>query len=421
MRNTRALRRITTLVLATVMALPTVSAQGTTTWGSIAFNGSQYLSSTNMSAPGTGNFTYEFWFYNTATSSSNQVMMNTRQSVTQGQEQDGIDIVVDPGRGLFVSYKMLAFADTADNTIELNRWYHVAVVRNGDTIYTYLDGTKVGETAMQSTNLYSQKMWIASTVDGTFKFTGNISNLRYTKAAVYLCNFTPATDEFAAIANTSILLKTRSDAPVVTNSVTGTTFNNSGSAAFATLNPFDARQNLQASNSCQSESADRAAADKAAAERAAAVKTARDKLNAYLLAGLPITEQDLRDADSPINSVESLKALYQELLTTQKNLKSKLSAEELAQLKFTTTMKYALYERITGKSSGSVFGHELTKYGVIAKDAPKVQLTSYQLMKLPVASRDSVDKINQFFIEVRKKHEERKARLAAVIARGQSR
>lgn len=264
-------------------------------------------------------------------------------------------------------------------------------------------------------------MWIASTVDGTFKFTGNISNLRYTKAAVYLCNFTPATDEFAAIANTSILLKTRSDAPVVTNSVTGTTFNNSGSAAFATLNPFDARQNLQASNSCQSESADRAAADKAAAERAAAVKTARDKLNAYLLAGLPITEQDLRDADSPINSVESLKALYQELLTTQKNLKSKLSADELAQLKFTTAMKYALYERITGKSSGSVFGHELTKYGVIAKDAPKIQLTSYQLMKLPVASRDSVDKINQFFIEVRKKHEERKARLAAVIARGQAR
>lgn len=421
MRNNRALRRITTLVLATVMALPTVSAQGTTTWGSIAFNGSQYLSSTNMSAPGTGNFTYEFWFYSTATSGSNQVMMNTRQSVTEGQEQDGIDIVLDPGRGLFVSYKMLAFADTADNTIELNRWYHVAVVRNGDTIYTYLDGTKVGETAMQSTNLYSQKMWIASTAQGTFKFTGNISNLRYTKAAVYLCNFTPATDEFDAIANTSILLKTRSDAPVVTNSVTGTTFSNSGSASFATRNPFEARQNLQANNSCQSESNDKAAADKAAAEREAKVKAAREKLNAYLLAGLPITEQDLRDADSPINSVESLKALYQDLLTTQKNLKSKLSAEELAQLKFTTTMKYALYERITGKSSGSVFGRELTKYGVVAKDAPKIQLTSYQLMKLPVASRDSVDKINQFFIEVRKKHEERKARLAAVIARGQSR
>lgn len=421
MRNNRALRRITTLVLATVMALPTVSAQGTTTWGSIAFNGSQYLSSTNMSAPGTGNFTYEFWFYSTATSGSNQVMMNTRQSVTEGQEQDGIDIVLDPGRGLFVSYKMLAFADTADNTIELNRWYHVAVVRNGDTIYTYLDGTKVGETAMQSTNLYSQKMWIASTAQGTFKFTGNISNLRYTKAAVYLCNFTPATDEFDAIANTSILLKTRSDAPVVTNSVTGTTFSNSGSASFATRNPFEARQNLQANNSCQSESTDKAAADKAAAEREAKVKAAREKLNAYLLAGLPITEQDLRDADSPINSVESLKALYQDLLTTQKNLKSKLSAEELAQLKFTTTMKYALYERITGKSSGSVFGRELTKYGVVAKDAPKIQLTSYQLMKLPVSSRDSVDKINQFFIEVRKKHEERKARLAAVIARGQSR
>ena len=408
------------------MTIPVAGAQGTTTWGSASFNGSQYLYSSNMSAPGTGNFTYEFWFYNTATSSSYQVMMNTRQSVTQGQEQDGIDIAIDSSRGLFVSYKMLAFADTADNTIETNRWYHVAVVRSGDTIYTYLDGTKVGETAMQSTNLYSQKMWIASTVDGSNKFTGNISNLRYTKSAVYSCNFTPATDEFEAIANTSILLKTRSDASITTNSVAGTTFTNSGSAAFATRNPFEARQNLQANNSCQTEStnssaADKAAAERAAAERAAKVKAARDKLNANLLAGLPITEQDLSDADSPVKSVESLMAIYKELTSTQKSLKAPLTTEAVTQLKFATIAKYGLYERITGKNSGFVLGRDLVTYGVIPTDTPRKQSTTYLLMKLPVTSRDSIDEISQFFAEEKQKYDDRKARLAAILARGQSR
>lgn len=413
MRKSLISYRVFTLILAAFIAIPVVSAHGSTTWGSIEFNGSQYLSSTNVSAVGTGNFTYEFWFYSTATSSSNQVMMNTRQSVTVGQNQDGIDILITPARRLFVSYKMLAFADTADGSVETNRWYHVAVVRNGNTIYTYLDGTQVAATAMQGTNLYSQRMWIGSTAGGNFRFTGNISNFRYTKAAVYSANFTPPSDEYGEITDTSILLKTRSDSTFDTNSVAGTTFTNNGSATFATRNPFEGRQSQQSN--------DEAAQRQAAAERAAAVKAARDKLNAYLLAGLPITEQDLRDADSPIKSVDSLKALYQDLLTTQKNLKTKLSAEELAQLKFTTIMKYTMYERITGKNPGVVFGRDLVNYGVVSKDTPRKQLAAYRLMKLPVTSRDSMDKISQFFAEERKKYEDRKAKLAAVLTRGQSR
>lgn len=48
------------------------AASASSPWGSIAFDGTQYLSSTNMSAPRTGDFTYELWFYNTVETSTNQ-------------------------------------------------------------------------------------------------------------------------------------------------------------------------------------------------------------------------------------------------------------------------------------------------------------------------------------------------------------
>lgn len=115
--------KFTTLLLSALFVATlsySTTASAASPWGSISFDGTQYLSSTNMSAAGAGDFTYEFWFYSTTESSSNQVMMNTRQSVTIGQDQDGIDVLVTPARKLFVSYKMLAFADTPDGTISTN-------------------------------------------------------------------------------------------------------------------------------------------------------------------------------------------------------------------------------------------------------------------------------------------------------------
>ncbi len=409
--NRRRLRILISTALVLVFSHP-LSASASSTWGSIYFDGTQYLSSTNMSAVGTGNFTYEFWFYSTADSSSNQVMMNTRQSVTVGQDQDGIDILVTPGRGLFVSYKMLAFANTADGTLSKNRWYHVAVVRSGNTIYTYLDGVQVASTAMQGTNLYSQRIWLGSTAGGTFKFTGYISNFRYTKSDLYSANFTPPTDEYAAVANTSILLNTRSDSTFADNSVAGTTFTNNGGSSFSTENPF-----LRVQTQQQRDDENREIQRKAAAERAAAIKSAREKLNAALVANTAITVKDMSDADAPLKSVESLLAAYQELIAFRRSVTTPLSAEDVAQKKFNTIMKYAMIERITGVSSGEVFGRDLVRYGVIDQATPMKQLATYRLFKLPLSQRDTVDEISAYFAKSSKDFLARKSHLAQLIAK----
>ena len=65
-----------TTFLSSALFVATISystaASAASPWGSISFDGTQYLSSTNMSAPRTGDFTYELWFYNTVETSTNQ-------------------------------------------------------------------------------------------------------------------------------------------------------------------------------------------------------------------------------------------------------------------------------------------------------------------------------------------------------------
>lgn len=153
------------------------------------------------------------------------------------------------------------------------------------------------------------------------------------------------------------------------------------------------------------------------AARAAAVKTARERINLLLATNQAISTKDLSDADLPLKSVDSLYLAYKELLSIKYALTKPLSADEAYALKFNKFMKYAMYERMTGISSGDVFGRDLAKYGVISEDAPMKQLTTYQLMKQPVSARDSIAKVNDFYTQAAKSFQARKAHLAAIIAK----
>lgn len=160
---------------------------------------------------------------------------------------------------------------------------------------------------------------------------------------------------------------------------------------------------------------------RAEAERAAAVKAARERLNLLLATNQEITTKDLSDADSPIKSVNSLLLAYKELLSIKYALTRPLSAEEAYALKFSKFMKYAMYERLTGISSGDVTGRDLVKFGVIAENAPMKQLTTYQLLKQPLSARDSISKVDQFFAVANAKFLARKEHLTNTIARIHSR
>lgn len=157
------------------------------------------------------------------------------------------------------------------------------------------------------------------------------------------------------------------------------------------------------------------------AERAAAVKVARERLNQLLTTNQEITTKDLADAECPVKSVDSLLLAYKELLSIKYSLTKPLSAEEAYTLKSNKLMKYAMYERMTGIASGEVTGRDLVKYGVIAENAPMKQLMAYQMMKQPLSSRNSIEKVNQFFTAANAKFFARKEHLVTTIARIHSR
>jgi len=384
MGNHKAKAKILSLLLLLGVFSGNPSAKAATDSGSIAFNGAQYLSSTNMSAPGTGAFTYEFWFYNTIETGNNQTLMNTRGSVSTFQQRDGFDVAINATRGLFASYRSLAFFNMADGSIAINRWYHFALVRQSNTVYAYLDGNLIGSQALagDGLNLYNQSLQIGSTVSGNNKFNGFISNFRYTKSDLYSANFTKPTDDYQSVTNTSILLQTKNDATFATNLISGTTFTNNGGATASARNPFEIIE-TQAER-------DAAAARKAEEERQARVREARAVIlkKVTLKESLSVTE--LRAAEEPALSAGLLAEL-------NKNL---LALDHTSEIKYLSIAfqiaKCKAYDQIAGNLAGKTYPRNLMTYGIIDASYPMKSLAISRLMNLPVADRDSITEIDAF-------------------------
>jgi len=151
------------------------------------------------------------------------------------------------------------------------------------------------------------------------------------------------------------------------------------------------------------------------AARAAQIKAAREKINSALVSKQTITANDLVEADLPIKSVDSLMAAYNELISIKYALTAPLSPEALAEIKFNKFMKYAMVERITGINTGTVYGRDLVKFGLIGETTPMKQLATYRLMKKPQTDRDSIEEIDRYFAQSSKFFTERKARIAALF------
>jgi hypothetical protein len=389
----RNLRTIPNLLVATlVVGLLSLSpsASATADSGSISFNGNQFLSTTNMTAPGTGTFTYELWFNNTIETGTNQTIMNTRTNITAPQLRDGFDLAIAANRGLFASYRSLAFFNLPAGSIATNRWYHFAIVRQGNTVFSYLDGNLIASQALDPSdglNFSSQSLWIGSTVGGANKFNGFISNFRYTRSNLYSANFTRPSDDYQAVANTSILLQTKNDSTFATNLIAGTTFTNNGGATSSSRNPFEPTpEEIAESNRRLRE-----------AERIAAIKAAREKIAISLETGVDVSPSQLIEADLPIRSIASLNSAYQELIAIRNSLPAPLSPQAVTDLKFNKFMKFAMIERMTGVNQGAVYARDLVRFGIISEDVPMKSLALHRLMKLPTVNRSTLSEVEAFF------------------------
>jgi hypothetical protein len=214
--------------------------------GSEYFSGSSsYLSGPNTTAlqMGTGDYTVEFWIYQTSVAGS-QVMLEIGRPNTSsvpGFQIDTISGVINVYGGTTTGTLLI----TAGSTQVVNTWYHVALTRQSNSTKLFINGAQSGATVTDSTNYTSAFVWFgANAGGGSAYFNGFLSNARAVKGtAVYTANFTPPTAPLTAITNTSLLITGTgqgmfNNATFVDQGPNALTVTATGAPVYSGLSPF---------------------------------------------------------------------------------------------------------------------------------------------------------------------------------------
>lgn len=158
-----------------------------------------YLNVTSSTlAFGTGDFTFECWFYSSIISNT-QTILSFRDPNTADL---GLGITLYASKVNIDTYAYNYITGTT--TLSSNTWYHVAVSRSGNSMKLFINGVQEGSTATVNFNLTNYKWNIGYGPNGYF--TGYIDELRVSNNARYTSNFTPASEQFANDVNTLLLL-----------------------------------------------------------------------------------------------------------------------------------------------------------------------------------------------------------------------
>lgn len=187
------------------------------TGGSILLSGT---STSNLSIAndvdlrfGTGDFTIEWWQYQTDSNSFPRVFaMGTYPSTNIGVSIEG---------GTFYFWGTGAFSFGAVSV--KNTWTHFAVTRSGTSLRVFKNGTQLGTTMTNGTNFNNTtnalRIGNETTTSTGASFGGYITNFHWiTGTAKYTTNFTPSTTPLTATANTKLLLLATNAPEVVSDS-----------------------------------------------------------------------------------------------------------------------------------------------------------------------------------------------------------
>jgi len=164
---------------------------------SMYFDGTgDYLETSAFSeAPvfGTGDWTVEGWFY--ATDLSNfRTIINQFASWELTLYASQLRLVVDTDGSWNRDYVNLS---PISGTLSLNTWYHFALVKNGNSVKGYTDGTEYYSNASFTSSPYStpsKTVRIGMGQDSPYYWQGYLQDIRITKGlARYTANFTPPT------------------------------------------------------------------------------------------------------------------------------------------------------------------------------------------------------------------------------------
>lgn len=182
--------------------------------GSAYFDGTgDYLTVASNSAfdISTGDFTAECWFYSNIAQSSFQRILTLNHGSTASNETIAFEVSAS---GVY----MVAFSGVTNypaataTSITSGVWYHLALVRNGNTFTAYVNGTATATATAAVTLNYSAGNTFFSTggwpQSGSYTrfINGYVSNIRIVKGtALYTANFTPPASPVTNITNTSLL------------------------------------------------------------------------------------------------------------------------------------------------------------------------------------------------------------------------
>jgi hypothetical protein len=221
-----------------------------TGWSNYFDGSNDYLNIASNAAfdCGTGNWTIEAWVYILSENNAYPIICgNKTATYSAGALAFGnhnTDQASYNNRFIITGFdSSLRFADPT--THPLNAWIHIAVVRDSaTTLKMFRDGIQVASTTIASgyTFNWGQSGFVVGggNWDGSNRseIHGYISNLRVVKGtAVYTANFTPATTNLTAVANTSLLTcHVNSFRDGSTNNFTIT---RNGDAKIVSFNPFN--------------------------------------------------------------------------------------------------------------------------------------------------------------------------------------
>ena len=154
---------------------------------------------------GTGDFTIEWWSFQTATNGAQGIWRNSTNDATNSI---GLWTIAQPGGRISVSIGNGTTTDViqSNNVITTNTWNHYAFVRTGTLFRLYVNG--VAQTSTLTSNIeLPQQVGIMQIGNAFGNYYGRITNFRIVKGtAVYTTNFTPSTQPLKAISGTSLLV-----------------------------------------------------------------------------------------------------------------------------------------------------------------------------------------------------------------------
>jgi len=187
----------------------------TASWSAATYGGSGYfdgtgdyiVTPTNAALSSTllaSDFTIEMWIYLLQAPSGGTIWTNSTAN-SDGFTSSYIYSNLSIGTG---KVGVNEFTSAA-GVLKLNEWTHFACVRNGATVYIYVNGVQVASgaaatylnTSAAKPLTFGQNYQTSPTATNAY-----LSGIRVVSSAVYTANFTPPTAPPTAITNTSLLL-----------------------------------------------------------------------------------------------------------------------------------------------------------------------------------------------------------------------